>query len=560
MHQPLYPVRPEIAETARINEAQYRADYARSVRDPHGFWAEKCRRIAWMREPTNIQAGDFSGEVRVKWFEDGRLNASVSCLDRHLADKGEQTAIIWEGDDPTKSRTITYRALHEEVCRFANVLRRLGVEKGDRVCIYLPMVPEAAVSMLACARIGAVHTVVFGGFSPDSLASRILDAGAKVLITADEGRRGGRRVPLKANADQALRQCPDVTSVIVVSVTDGQVAMQDGRDHRYESLVASASPDCPPAEMAAEDPLFILYTSGSTGKPKGALHTTGGYMVWASYTHELVFDYRPGEIYWCTADVGWVTGHTYIVYGPLANGATTLMFEGVPNYPDHGRFWQVVDKHKVNIFYTAPTAIRALMREGEAHVKASSRASLRLLGSVGEPINPEAWHWYYTVVGDERCPIVDTWWQTETGGILISPLPGAIATKPGSATLPLPGVEPVLVDAEGRELSGEAEGNLCIAKPWPGMMRTLFGDHAQFVQTYFSAYPGKYFTGDGARRDADGYWWITGRVDDVINVRATAWAPRRWRVRWWHIPKWPRRRWWGFRTRSRVRASMPMSR
>jgi acetyl-CoA synthetase len=518
MHQSLYPVRPEIAARARIDEAQYRADYVRSVQDPHGFWAEQCRRITWMREPSKIQSGDFAGDVRIKWFEDGTLNASANCLDRHLAERGEQIAIIWEGDDPNHSRTLSYRELHEAVCRFANVLRGLGVQKGDRVCIYLPMVPEAAISMLACARIGAVHTVVFGGFSPDSLANRILDAGAKLLITADEGRRGGRRVPLKANADQALRQCPDVGAVVVVTTTGGAVAMQEGRDHRYEALVATASSECPPAEMAAEDPLFILYTSGSTGKPKGALHTTGGYMVWASYTHELVFDYHSGEIYWCTADVGWVTGHTYIVYGPLANGATTLMFEGVPNYPDYGRFWQVVDKHQVNIFYTAPTAIRALMREGAAHVKASSRASLRLLGSVGEPINPEAWHWYFSVVGDERCPIVDTWWQTETGGILISPLPGAIATKPGSATLPLPGVVPVLVDAEGRELQGEAEGNLCIAKPWPGMMRTLFGDHERFVQTYFSTYPGKYFTGDGARRDADAYWWITGRVDDVINV------------------------------------------
>ncbi len=471
-----------------------------------------------MRAPTKILSGGFSGDHRVTWFADGTLNASVSCLDRHLAERGEQTAIIWEGDDPGQSRSVSYRELHAQVCRFANALIGLGVRRGDRVCIYLPMVPEAAVAMLACARIGAVHTVVFGGFSPESLAGRIQDAGAYVLVTADEGRRAGKRVPLKANADAALAKCPDVASVVVVTVTGGAVSMQDGRDHRYEALVEAASPDCPPAEMAAEDPLFILYTSGSTGKPKGALHTTGGYLVWASYTHEIVFDYRPGEIYWCTADVGWVTGHSYIVYGPLANGATTLMFEGVPNYPDHGRFWQVIDKHHVNIFYTAPTAIRALMREGEHHVRSSSRASLRVLGSVGEPINPEAWHWYHRVVGDERRPIVDTWWQTETGGIMISPLPGATATKPGSATLPLPGVAPVLVDADGRELAGAADGLLCIARPWPGLMRTIYGDHERFVQTYFSTFPGKYFTGDGARRDADGYWWITGRVDDVINV------------------------------------------
>ena len=518
MLQASYPVHPETAASARMNRDQYRTAYDHALRDPGGFWAEECRRLAWMRAPTKILSGGFSGDHRVTWFEDGALNASASCLDRHLAERGEQAAIIWEGDDPAQSRTVTYRELHEQVCRFANALTGLGVRRGDRVCIYLPMVVEAAVAMLACARIGAVHTVVFGGFSPDSLAGRIQDAGARVLITADEGRRAGKRVPLKANADAALAKCPGVASVVVVTVTGGEVAMQAGRDHRYEALVAAASPDCPPAEMAAEDPLFILYTSGSTGKPKGALHTTAGYLLWASFTHEIVFDYRPGEIYWCTADVGWVTGHSYIVYGPLANGATTLMFEGVPNYPDHGRFWQIIDKHKVNIFYTAPTAIRALMREGEHHVKATSRASLRVLGSVGEPINPEAWHWYHRVVGNERTPIVDTWWQTETGGIMISPLPGATATKPGSATLPLPGVLPLLVDAEGRELHGAADGLLCIAKPWPGMMRTIYGDHERFVQTYFSTYPSKYFTGDGARRDADGYWWITGRVDDVINV------------------------------------------
>jgi acetyl-CoA synthetase len=491
---------------------------ARATRDPHGFWMEEKQRITWMREPTQSVSGGFTGDVRITWFEDGTLNAAANCLDRHLATRGDQAAIIWEGDDPNTSKTVTYRELHDQVCRLANVLKAKGVAKGDRVAIYMPMVIEAAVAMLACARIGAVHTVVFGGFSPDSLANRIQDAGVRLLITADEGRRGGRSVALKSNADAALRQCPDCTTVLVVAVTGGKVAMQEGRDLGYEAELAAASPDCPPAEMAAEDPLFILYTSGSTGKPKGALHTTGGYMVWASFTHQLVFDYRPGEIYWCTADVGWVTGHTYIVYGPLANGATTLMFEGVPSYPDASRFWQVVDKHKVNIFYTAPTAIRALMRDGDAPVKATSRASLRILGSVGEPINPEAWQWYYRVVGDERCPIVDTWWQTETGGILISPLPGATALKPGSATKPLPGVFPLLVDADGHELSGAVEGNLCIAKPWPGIMRTVFGDHDRYIQTYFSTYPGYYFTGDGARRDEDGYWWITGRVDDVINV------------------------------------------
>jgi acetyl-CoA synthetase len=446
------------------------------------------------------------------------LNASVSCLDRHLARHGNDIAIIWEGDDPNTHKTVTYRALHEAVCRLANAMKGLGVKKGDRVTIYLPMVVEAAVAMLACARIGAIHSVVFGGFSPDSLANRIQGCASNLLITADEGRRGGRRVALKTNADVALQACPTIENVIVVAVTGADVPMQAGRDHGYTALLESAAPECAPEPMAAEDPLFILYTSGSTGQPKGVLHTTGGYMVWASFTHELVFDYRPGEVFWCTADVGWVTGHTYIVYGPLANGATTLMFEGVPNYPDSSRFWQVVDKHKVNIFYTAPTALRSLMREGDGPVKRSSRASLRILGSVGEPINPEAWRWYYRVVGDERCPIVDTWWQTETGGILIAPLPGAVAQKPGSATLPLPGVKPLLVDNDGATLDGAAEGNLCIADSWPGQMRTVYGDHARFVQTYFSTFPGKYFTGDGARRDADGYYWITGRVDDVINV------------------------------------------
>ncbi len=518
MSDTLFPVRPEIAATAHITAAQYETLYAEAASNPDAFWARECRRIAWMTPPTKILSGDFTGDVRVKWFEDGVLNASVSCLDRHLATRGDQTAIIWEGDNPNSSEHVTYRDLYGRVCRLANVLRDIGVKKGDRVCLYLPMVVEAAVAMLACARVGAVHTIVFAGFSPESLAQRIQDAGAKVLITADEGRRGGRSVALKANADAALKTCPEVTHVLVVKVTGGTVAMQEGRDHDFAALCAAAPAEAAPEPMGAEDPLFILYTSGSTGKPKGALHTTGGYMVWASYTHEKVFDYKDGEVYWCTADVGWVTGHSYIVYGPLANGAITLMFEGVPSYPDASRFWQVVDKHKVNIFYTAPTAIRALMRDGEAPVQATSRASLRLLGSVGEPINPEAWLWYHRVVGDSRCPIVDTWWQTETGGLMIAPLPGAIALKPGSATKPLPGVVLKLVDAEGHELQGATDGLLCITRPWPGMMRTVYGDHERFIQTYFSVFPGLYFTGDGARRDEDGYYWITGRVDDVINV------------------------------------------
>ena len=501
-----------------ITAEQYRADYERAVRDPDGYWAEQARRIPWIKPPTRIKNTSFDGDVSIRWFEDGVLNASACCLDRHLADRGDQVAIIWEGDDPNTQKTVTYRELHEQVCRCANALKSLGVNKGDVVTIYLPMVVEATVAMLACARIGAIHSVVFGGFSPDSLANRIQGCGSTLLITADEGRRGGRRVALKENADAALRASPSVKNVVVVRVSGADVPMQSGRDHGYSDLLAKASPECAPEPMAAEDPLFILYTSGSTGKPKGVLHTTGGYMVWASYTHELVFDYRRGEVYWCTADVGWVTGHTYIVYGPLANGAISLMFEGIPNYPDASRFWQVIDNHKVNIFYTAPTAIRALMREGEAPVKKTSRKSLRILGSVGEPINPEAWLWYYRVVGEERCPIVDTWWQTETGGTLISPLPGATALKPGSATSPLPGVKPVIVDGEGSELHGTAEGNLCIADSWPGQMRTVYGDHARFVQTYFSAFKCLYFTGDGARRDADGYYWITGRVDEVINV------------------------------------------
>ena len=514
----IFPVRPEIAAKAHVSEARYHDMYEHAARDPDGFWAQQARRIAWMKAPTRIKNTSFSGDVSIKWFEDGTLNASASCLDRHLATHGDRTAIIWESDDPSVSKHITYRELHEQVCRLANAMKGLGVKPGDRVTIYLPMVPEAAVAMLACARIGAIHSVVFGGFSPDSLANRIQDCASELLITADEGRRGGRTVALKANADAALKSCPGVKNVIVVKVTGANVPMQAGRDHDYATLCAAASPDCPPREMSAEDPLFILYTSGSTGKPKGVLHTTGGYMVWASFTHENVFDYQPGEIYWCTADVGWVTGHTYIVYGPLANGATTVMFEGIPNYPDSSRFWQVVDKHKVNIFYTAPTAIRALMRDGEGPVRKTSRKSIRILGTVGEPINPEAWLWYHRVVGEHRCPIVDTWWQTETGGILISPLPGATALKPGSATLPLPGVKAMIVDADGHELHGACEGNLCLTDAWPGIMRTVFGDHPRFVQTYFSTYKGLYFTGDGARRDEDGYYWITGRVDDVINV------------------------------------------
>ena len=518
MADELIALKPEIVAKARVTEPQRVAMYDEAAKDPDAFWRDEAKRIAWMKAPTRIKNTDFNGNVSIKWFEDGVLNASVSCLDRHLATRGDQVAILWEGDDPAADAKVTYRDLHARVCKLANAMRKLGVKKGDRVCIYLPMIVEAAVAMLACARVGAVHSIVFGGFSPDSLASRIQDSECVMLITADEGRRGGRRVPLKVNADEALLSCSSIQNVIVARNTGGNVEMMSGRDHWWDAITAGQPETCEPEPMGAEDPLFILYTSGSTGKPKGVLHTTGGYMVWASYTHEKVFDYRDGEIYWCTADVGWVTGHSYIVYGPLANGATTLMFEGVPSWPDSGRFWQVVAKHKVNIFYTAPTAIRALMRDGEAPVKKHDRSSLRILGSVGEPINPEAWLWYYRVVGDSRCPIVDTWWQTETGGILISPLPGAVAQKPGSATLPLPGVQPALVDGEGKLLEGATEGNLVILDSWPGQMRTVYGDHERFVQTYFSTFKGMYFTGDGARRDADGYYWITGRVDDVINV------------------------------------------
>jgi acetyl-CoA synthetase len=523
MSDKIHDVPAEWAKRAHVDAAKYRDMYARSIKDPNGFWAQEAKRLHWFRTPTRIKNTNFGpGNVSIKWFEDGETNVSYNCIDRHLAKRADQVAIIWEGDDPSESKRITYRQLHDETCRMANILRNRNVEKGDRVTIYMPMIPEAAYAMLACARIGAIHSVVFGGFSPDSLAGRIEDCGSKVVITADEGLRGGRKVPLKANVDAAIAKVADtglsVDHVIVVKRTGTKVDMDPGRDVYYHDAAKVVTDECPAAHMNAEDPLFILYTSGSTGKPKGVLHTTGGYNLFAAMTHQLVFDYHDGDIYWCTADVGWVTGHSYILYGPLSNGATTLMFEGVPNYPSMSRFWEVIDKHKVNIFYTAPTAIRALMQAGEEPVKKTSRKSLRLLGSVGEPINPEAWEWYYRVVGDNRCPIVDTWWQTETGGILITPLPGAIAQKPGSATLPFFGVVPQLVDAEGKVLEGAAAGNLCIAESWPGQMRTVYGDHQRFVETYFSAYPGKYFTGDGCRRDEDGYYWITGRVDDVINV------------------------------------------
>jgi acetyl-CoA synthetase len=505
-------------QVGKISEADYFRLYGQSLVDPDHFWAEHGKRIAWIKPFTKVRNTAFEGDVHIAWFEDGTLNASYNCIDRHLPRRAEQTAILWEGDDPGEERRVTYRELHEAVCRLANVLKARGVHKGDRVTVYLPMIPEAAIAMLACARIGAIHSVVFGGFSPDSLVGRIQDCRSTVLITADEGRRGGRAIPLKRNADNALRHCPEVRDVVVVRHTGGDIDWVEGRDLWYHEVCAVASPDCSAEEMSAEDPLFILYTSGSTGQPKGVLHTTGGYLVYTSMTHEYVFDYREGEVYWCTADVGWVTGHSYIVYGPLANGATTLIFEGVPNYPDSSRFWQVVDKHNVRIFYTAPTAIRALMREGEEYVRRTSRRSLRILGTVGEPINPEAWLWYYDHVGEQRCPVVDTWWQTETGGILITPIPGATPLKPGSATRPFFGIEPVIVDNDHNVIDGPGEGNLCIAHAWPGMMRTVFGDHQRFVQTYFSTFPGLYFTGDGARRDEDGFYWLTGRVDDVINV------------------------------------------
>ena len=519
MSESLIPVPEEWKTRAFMTKAQYEAAYAESVRDPDSFWGKEAKRLDWLTPFTKVKNVSWDPDnLSIKWFEDGALNVSANCIDRHLAMRGDQTAIIWEGDDPNDSKHITYRQLHAEVCKFANVLKSRGVQKGDRVTIYMPMIPEAAYAMLACTRIGAVHSVVFGGFSPDSLAGRIIDCDSKVVITADEGVRGGKPIPLKKNTDDALAKADIVTSVIVVRRTGGKVEMKAGRDVWYHEEAAKVPADCVPEAMNAEDPLFILYTSGSTGKPKGVLHTSGGYLLWVSWTHQYVFDYHDGDIFWCTADVGWVTGHSYIVYGPLANGATTLMFEGVPNYPSASRFWEVIDKHKVNIFYTAPTAIRALMRDGDAPVKKTSRASLRLLGSVGEPINPEAWLWYHRVVGDSRCPIVDTWWQTETGGLLISPLPGATDLKPGSATKPLPGVVPELVDADGKVLEGAASGNLCLTQSWPGQMRSVYGDHQRFVDTYFKTYRGKYFTGDGCRRDEDGYYWITGRVDDVINV------------------------------------------
>ena len=519
MSEKVYDVPAEWAKRAWVDEAGYRAMYRQSVDDPEAFWGEHGKRIDWFKPYTIVENASYDPRnVSIKWFEDGVTNVAYNCIDRHLAKRADQTAIIWEGDDPSRSAHITYAELFERVCRFANVLKAQGVKKGDRVTIYMPMIPEAAYAMLACARIGAVHSIVFGGFSPDALAGRIQDAKSDVIITADEGLRGGRKVPLKANVDAAADKAGSVKRVITVRHTGGKIDWKPERDVWLHEAMATVSAECPPEPMNAEDPLFILYTSGSTGAPKGVLHTTGGYLVFVSMTHQYVFDYHEGDIYWCTADVGWVTGHSYIVYGPLANGATTLMFEGIPNYPTISRFWEVIDKHKVNIFYTAPTAIRSLMGAGEAPVKTTSRASLRLLGSVGEPINPEAWEWYHRVVGDERCPIVDTWWQTETGGILITPLPGATALKPGSATRPFFGVMPQIVNAEGEVLEGACEGNLAIAASWPGQARTVYGDHDRFVKTYFAAYPGKYFTGDGCRRDVDGYYWITGRVDDVINV------------------------------------------
>jgi len=515
----VFPVRQEVAARALCTEPQYFEMYKRSVTDPEGFWAEQGKRIDWIKPYSKIKDVSFGTDVHIKWYYDGTLNASANCLDRHLATKGDQTAILWEPDDPkADSRKITYRELHEEVCRFANGLKSIGAKRGDRITIYMPMVPEIAIAMLACARIGAIHSVVFGGFSPEALAGRINDCESNIVITADEGLRGGRKIPLKANTDESLEKCSTVDKVVVLRRTGGDIGWAEGRDVWYHDLVAAASPDCPPEEMDAEDPLFILYTSGSTGQPKGVLHTTGGYMVYTNITFSYVFDYHDGEVFWCTADAGWVTGHSYIVYGPLSNGAVNVMFEGVPNYPDAARFWQVCDKYQVNIFYTAPTAIRALMGAGDDFVTQTSRASLRILGTVGEPINPEAWMWYHRVVGEERCPIVDTWWQTETGGILMTPLPGATPLKPGSCTRPFFGIQPLVLDADGNEVEGPGAGSLCIRDSWPGQMRTLYGDHERFVKTYFSTPVGKYFTSDGCRRDADGYYWITGRVDDVLNV------------------------------------------
>jgi len=513
-----YPVTPQVAAHAHIDNERYLQMYQASIESPANFWAEQATTfLTWSKPFSHVYDANLGlGETR--WFADGELNASVNCIDRHLPDRAEQVAIIWEGDDPNDDASITYQTLYEQVCRLANVLKSRGVKKGDRVCIYMPMIPEAAYAMLACTRIGAIHSVVFGGFSPQALQDRILDSACQTVITADEGVRGGRPVPLKQNADVALENCPDVHTVLVVKRTGGEIKWHDARDVWYQEATSAASAECEPETMNAEDPLFILYTSGSTGKPKGVLHTTGGYLLQAAMTHKYVFDYHEGDIYWCTADVGWVTGHTYIVYGPLANGATTLMFEGVPTYPDASRCWQVCDKHEVNIFYTAPTALRALMGQGDGFVKSTSRSSLRLLGSVGEPINPEAWEWYYHIVGEERCPIVDTWWQTETGGIMITPLPGATTLKPGSATRPFFGVIPVLLDQDGKEVIGAGSGNLAIGASWPGQIRTVYGDHERCIETYYSAYPGYYFTGDGARRDEDGYYWITGRVDDVLNV------------------------------------------
>jgi acetyl-CoA synthetase len=515
----MYAVSAEWKKRAWIDDAKYKEMYAASIKDPEKFWGDEAKkRLHWFKPFTKVKNTRFAPDVSIKWFEDGTTNICYNAVDRHLEKRGDQVAIIWEGDEPTDDKKITYRQLHAEVCRWANVLKKQGAKKGDRITIYMPMIPEAAYAMLACARIGAIHSVVFGGFSPDSLAGRIEDCKSNIVVTSDEGIRGGRKIPLKANTDAACDKAGGVSSVIVVKRTNAAVEMKSGRDVFYDDVAKTVPADCPCEEMNAEDPLFILYTSGSTGKPKGVLHTTGGYSLFTAMTHQYVFDYHDGDIYWCTADVGWVTGHSYIVYGPLQNGAITLMFEGVPNYPSMSRFWEVIDKHKVNIFYTAPTAIRALMQAGDDPVKKTSRKSLRLLGSVGEPINPEAWEWYYRVVGEQKSPIVDTWWQTETGGILITPLPGAIGQKPGSATLPFFGVQPQLVDADGKVLEGATSGNLCITDSWPGQMRTVYGDHERFVQTYFSTYKGKYFTGDGCRRDADGYYWITGRVDDVINV------------------------------------------